>query len=71
MARLVALGWPARDMIDTFAADDEAPMVTTVAGEIILVGEGVSVAYTPKAAGELANRLIEAVEQARRQIAGR
>ena len=54
-------------MSDPLAAFEAPPNVTPVDGEIVIVGQGVSAAYTPDAALVLAQRLLNAVEQERRQ----
>ena len=47
---------------DPLAAYDHAPEVSSVDGEVVVVGQGVSAAYTPAAARALAARLIRAAE---------
>ena len=44
-------------MIDPLAALTDSPRVVVVDGEIVLMGDRMSVSYTPEAARELALRL--------------
>lgn len=53
---------------DPLAAIDEPPRVTVVDGEVVAIGEGIGVAWTPHAARIAGERLIEAAERA---VAGR
>ncbi len=53
-----------RRMSGPLDAIDEAPNVSVVDGEIVVVGDRICVAYTPPAARQLAKHLLRAADTA-------
>lgn len=49
---------------DPLAAIDQPPRVTVVDGEVVAIGEGIGIAWTPRAARTTGERLIRAAERA-------
>ena len=57
-------------MKDVLAAIEEAPQVSVVDGEVVLMGERVCVAYSVAAARELKDRLEQVLASLDRSVGG-